>query len=95
MDKKMNERHRIAGRKGGIATREAHISLCPLCGNPIKSRFFAENGQKGGETTLRRHGRGFYSQIGHLGGRGNTKGKRMVGIVVEGAIPTGESKEID
>ena len=65
-----------SGRKGGLATRDNHISLCPCCGNPIKSSFFSENGQKGGETTLRRHGRAFYSKIGHLGGRGNKRNGR-------------------
>jgi len=80
-----------SGRKGGIATRDNHLTLCPLCGNPVKSRFFAETGQKGGETTLRKYGRGFYSEIGHLGGRGNTKEKQMVGAVLEGQpLPGGK-----
>lgn len=63
-----------SGRKGGIATRDNHLTLCPLCGALIKNQFFSEKGQKGGETTKRRYGRAFYSEIGHLGGRGN---KRM------------------
>ena len=65
-----------SGRRGGLATRDNHISLCPSCGNPIKSRFFSENGQKGGQTTLQRYGPDFYREIGRLGGRGNTREKR-------------------
>lgn len=62
-----------SGRKGGITTRDNHITLCPLCGSPIKSSFFSENGSKGGETTLKKHGRAFYSRIGASGGRGNKR----------------------
>jgi len=65
-----------SGRKGGLATRDGHITLCPCCGNPIKSRFFMETGQKGGMRTLQRHGRAFYSKIGHFGGRGNKRNGR-------------------
>jgi len=65
-----------SGRKGGITTRDNHISLCPLCGSPIKSQFYKENGSRGGEATFRKHGRAFYSKIGHLGGRGNKQNGR-------------------
>jgi len=65
-----------SGRKGGLATRDNHISLCPCCGNPMKSSFFEKTGQKGGERTLQKHGRAFYSEIGHLGGRGNKRNGR-------------------
>jgi len=66
-----------SGRKGGIVTRDNHISLCPLCGNPVTSQFYKETGRKGGEATKRRYGRDFYVQAGHLGGRGNTREKRL------------------
>lgn len=62
-----------SGRRGGTTTRDNHLSLCPLCGAPKKNQFFAETGKKGGEMTLQRHGKSFYSQIGRLGGRGNTR----------------------
>lgn len=65
-----------SGRLGGLATRNNHMTLCPLCGSPVKSQFFSENGKKGGEATLQKHGKGFYSEIGRLGGRGNTREKR-------------------
>jgi general stress protein YciG len=65
------------GRLGGVATRDRHISLCPLCGIPTKNQHFADTGKRGGDTTLQRHGRDFYSQIGRLGGRGNTREKRI------------------
>ena len=65
-----------AGKKGGIATRDNHISLCPLCGSPVTNQCLANAGKKGGETTRKKHGRTFYSQIGRLGGRGNTREKR-------------------
>ena len=65
-----------SGKLGGTATRDKHISVCPLCGTPVKNQHFAETGRRGGETTLQKHGRGFYSQIGRLGGRGNTREKR-------------------
>ena len=66
-----------SGRRGGLATRDRHITLCPCCGNPIKSQFFSENGQKGGLATKQRYGREFFVQAGHLGGRGNTRDKRL------------------
>jgi len=66
-----------SGRRGGITTRDNHLSLCPLCGSPIKNQHFREAGAKGGEATLRKYGRNFYVQAGHLGGRGNTREKRL------------------
>jgi len=65
-----------SGRKGGLATRDNHISLCPCCGNPIKNRFFEKTGQKGGIQTFQKHGSAFYSKIGTLGGRGNKRNGR-------------------
>jgi len=65
-----------SGRKGGLATRDNHIELCPCCGNPIKSSFFEKTGQKGGEATLRKYGRDFYRECGRLGGRGNKRNGR-------------------
>lgn len=64
------------GRIGGIANRENHISVCPLCGAPRKNQHFADTGKKGGDTTFQNHGREFYQKIGRLGGRGNTREKR-------------------
>ena len=65
-----------SGRKGGLATRDNHISLCSCCGNPIKNAHFSEVGRKGGEATLRKYGIAFYSKVGHLGGRGNKRNGR-------------------
>ena len=68
-----------AGKKGGIATRDNHISLCPLCGNPTKNQFFSATGKKGGETTAQRAGKDgspTMSERGKVGGRGNTREKR-------------------
>ena len=66
-----------SGHKGGIATRDNHPTLCPLCGHLVKSQFYKETGTKGGEATKRKYGREFFVQAGHLGGRGNTKEKRL------------------
>jgi len=66
-----------AGQRGGTATRKNHVTICPCCGQPIKSEFFTDTGKKGGKRTLQAHGRDFYSRIGHLGGRGNTREKRL------------------
>lgn len=77
------------GKKGGIATRDNHISLCPLCGAPVKNQYLSDTGRKGGETTLQKRGHGFYSQIGRLGGRGNTREKRNKGV----PLPRPPSKE--
>ena len=62
-----------SGHKGGIATRDNHPTLCPLCGSLIKSKFFSETGAKGGQATLERHGREHYVRAGRMGGRGNKK----------------------
>lgn len=66
-----------SGRKGGIATRDNHPSVCPLCGSLIKSQFYSEigqkGGQKGGESTLERYGPEHYRNIGRMGGRGNKR----------------------
>jgi general stress protein YciG len=76
VDKKTNKMTRQeSGRLGGLAARANHITLCPCCGQPIKSRCFSEAGQRGGEATLRKYGRGFYQKIGRMGGRGNKKQK--------------------
>ena len=64
------------GKKGGMATRDNHISLCPLCGAPVKNQYLADTGRRGGEATLNKHGISHYSRIGRLGGRGNTREKR-------------------
>ena len=58
-----------SGRKGGTATRDNHPTLCPCCGSLIKSQFFSEAGQKGGEATLKRYGREHYVRAGKKGGR--------------------------
>ena len=76
-----------SGRKGGISTRAKNLMLCPCCGSPIKSQSFSEIGKKGGEATLRKYGRDFYRKCGRLGGRTNTKEKRLALL---GAEPAGE-----
>ena len=81
-----------SGRKGGLATRDRHITLCPLCGSPTKSQFYKETGARGGEATFRKYGREFYSNIGQRGGRGNTereKGKRVMRGFLPLPTPTG------
>jgi general stress protein YciG len=67
-----------SGRRGGLATRDNHITLCPCCGNPIESEFYRENGRAGGQVTLERYGREHFAEMGKLGGRGNTKERRML-----------------
>ena len=62
-----------SGHKGGVATKNNHITLCPLCGSLIKSQFFSETGEKGGQATLERYGREHYVRAGRMGGRGNKK----------------------
>ena len=70
-----------SGHKGGVATRDNHPTLCPLCGSLIKSRFFSETGEKGGQATLQRYGREHYVRAGKMGGRGN---KRILITTKEG-----------
>jgi general stress protein YciG len=79
-----------SGRKGGLATRDNHIELCPCCGNRIPSPFFSENGRKGGNETLKRYGRGFFVENGRLGGRGNTREKRLGLLTPTLASPAGK-----
>ena len=66
---------RESGRLGGLATRGNHITLCPCCGQPIKSAFFSEAGKCGGEDTLAKYGRENFKNMGRMGGRGNRKEK--------------------
>ena len=71
---------RESGQKGGVATRDSRITLCPLCGTPGKNQFFAGIGKKGGETAAQRAGKDgspSMSQRGQQGGRGNTREKRI------------------
>jgi len=68
-----------SGRKGGLATRDNHISLCPCCGNPIESQYYSETGRRGGETAAQRAGKDgslSMSERGQLGGRGNKRNGR-------------------
>jgi len=68
------------GKLGGVATRDNHISVCPLCGTPAKNRHFMTIGQKGGERaaqTAGQNGTPSMSERGQLGGRGNTREKRV------------------
>jgi len=72
------------GKLGGTVTRDNHISVCPLCGAPVKSRYFMSVGQKGGERaaqTAGGNGTLSMSERGRLGGRGNTKEKRMRAVI--------------
>ena len=62
-----------SGRLGGVATRDNHPTLCPLCGALIKSRFFSETGARGGQATLEKYGREHYIRAGRMGGRGNKR----------------------
>jgi general stress protein YciG len=62
-----------SGCKGGIRTRDNHPSLCPLCGSLVKSQFYSEVGQAGGEATLNKYGREHYQRAGRMGGRGNKR----------------------
>jgi len=94
-----------SGRKGGIATRDNHPTLCPWCGSLIKSRFFSEVGHAGGEATLKKYGREHYQRAGRMGGRGNRKGSIphstcgdyiQEGLEVTSSLPApGGVKEID
>lgn len=60
---------RDSGHKGGTATRDNHPTLCPLCGSLVKSQFYKETGQRGGEATLKKYGREYYVAMGKRGGR--------------------------
>jgi len=67
------------GKLGGTATRDNHISVCPLCGTPRKNQHFVSIGQKGGERSAQTAGQNgtlSMSERGRLGGRGNTREKR-------------------
>jgi len=68
------------GKIGGTTTRDNHLSVCPLCGLPVKNRHFMAIGQKGGERAVQtagRNGTPSMSERGQLGGRGNKREKRM------------------
>lgn len=70
------------GKLGGSTTRDNHISVCPLCGVPVKNQHFMTIGQKGGERAVQTagmNGTPSMSERGRLGGRGNTREKRSVG----------------
>jgi general stress protein YciG len=59
-----------AGRLGGIETkRNFGLDKCPTCGAIKISGFYADNGAKGGKTTVLLHGREHMSKIGKMGGR--------------------------
>ena len=67
------------GKLGGTSTRENHISVCPLCGAPVKSQHFMTIGQRGGERAAQTAGKNgilSMSERGRLGGRGRTREKR-------------------
>lgn len=68
------------GKLGGTATRDNHISVCPLCGTPVKNQYFMTIGQKGGQRAVETagdNGNLTMSERGRLGGRGNTREKRI------------------
>ena len=62
-----------SGRLGGIATKNNHITLCPVCGSPIKSQFYSEIGSKGGQVNFEKCGTEGMAARGRMGGRGNKK----------------------
>jgi len=67
---------RESGQQGGVATREGHVSICPLCGAPLKNGFYTEIGKRGGERATQTAGKNdtpSMSERGRLGGRGNKK----------------------
>lgn len=72
-----------SGRLGGIETAVRYgLDLCPLCGHIAeKSLFHIENGRKygsmGGRKVVKLYGPAHMSRIGKLGGRGNTREKRL------------------
>jgi hypothetical protein len=60
-----------AGKLGAIETkRNFGVEKCPTCGAVKTSGFYAQNGAKGGQTTVLLHGRDHMVKIGKLGGRG-------------------------
>lgn len=77
-----------AGKKGGqrlvqITLREC---ICSQCGQPLPRRMrrmlgvqnhFDRIGEKGGAALLRQRGPEWFSQLGRMGGRGNTREKRL------------------
>jgi len=69
-----------SGHKGGIATRDNHPTLCPLCGHLVKSQFYSEAGMKGGQATLKKYGKEHYIKAGRLGGRGNRRSNNQEGL---------------
>lgn len=72
-----------AGRLGGIETSVRYgPQRCPTCRHlSEKSEFHINNGKKGGGIGGRKifklRGREWMSQIGKLGGRGNTRERRL------------------
>jgi len=62
-----------SGRLGGLATRDRHFTLCPVCGSPIKSQFYSEIGSKGGQANFEKCGTEGMAARGRVGGRGNKK----------------------
>lgn len=56
--------------KGGQETKARHgITVCSKCGAVHNSGYYGDIGSKGGNETLRRHGREHYRAIGKRGGR--------------------------
>lgn len=75
------------GRKGGFVTHQRHgLTRCPTCNSVIPSGWHEVNGSQGGNETLRRYGPGHFSEIGKLGGRGNSK--RTVTEATESSLNT-------
>jgi hypothetical protein len=64
-----------AGKLGAIETkRNFGIEMCPACGAIKQSGFYAQNGAKGGQTTVLLHGRSHMAKIGAMGGRPKNRG---------------------
>lgn len=56
----MADRHKEAGRKGGLVTRDTQK-------DDFYQKIGKQGGKKGGKTTLARHGADFFREIGKKG----------------------------
>ena len=63
-------------RAGGIATRDNNITLCPLCGNPVKNKHFTTIGQRGGLRSAQTAGTNGNPTMAERGRKGGIKEKK-------------------